>query len=390
MHDPASSTCEAAATNHIVCHHAEVADEQLAANRATLDVLLAFTALFSPVIPADSQCTQLAQAMGLAVEGGKPLHNLPVAAMEALLATLTPQQLQHNLDSMSLNNPSTMAAGEEGECAVDGKRTNGCGASSQAPLPIPLFNQKVAVFLRELCAHRAALPAPCDLTAIIFVEQRLSALALHALLSMLPALGGWLRPSPFMAQGKSMGASSFNPRTQASILQAFRAGKINCLVSTAVAEEGIDVKSCQLVVRFDLPRNAQSFLQSRGRARMRNSSLMVLVAAGEGADAELLQQMVQYEAELREQARINMETLGDEGEEMEDEGPTEEEGECGCMPERECWKVSCSKGKTRCPYSSFGACQWLALCGRPAVDVPVCRRCGGPEGAPCSINRGSG
>jgi endoribonuclease Dicer len=33
-------------------------------------------------------------------------------------------------------------------------------------------------------------------------------------------------------------------------LKAFKERKINCLVSTAVLEEGMDVKTCNLVVRF--------------------------------------------------------------------------------------------------------------------------------------------
>ena len=48
---------------------------------------------------------------------------------------------------------------------------------------------------------------------------------------------------------------------QSRILQRFRSGELNLLVSTAVAEEGIDVRSCQLVVRFDLPITAQSYIQ---------------------------------------------------------------------------------------------------------------------------------
>jgi endoribonuclease Dicer len=48
-------------------------------------------------------------------------------------------------------------------------------------------------------------------------------------------------------------------------------------VATQVLEEGVDVPSCHLVIRFDLPATARGFIQSRGRARMPNSDYVLLV-----------------------------------------------------------------------------------------------------------------
>ena len=64
---------------------------------------------------------------------------------------------------------------------------------------------------------------------------------------------------------------------QVSILARFRTGKLNCLVSTSVAEEGLDVPQCQLVIRFDLPSSLLAFVQSRGRARMVSSDMVFMV-----------------------------------------------------------------------------------------------------------------
>lgn len=52
---------------------------------------------------------------------------------------------------------------------------------------------------------------------------------------------------------------------------------MNLLIATSVGEEGLDIQTCCLVVRFDLPETVASFIQSRGRARMTNSKYVVLL-----------------------------------------------------------------------------------------------------------------
>ena len=41
----------------------------------------------------------------------------------------------------------------------------------------------------------------------------------------------------------------------------------NTLVSTNVVEEGLDVRSCNLVIKFDFPDNFRSYVQSKGRTQ---------------------------------------------------------------------------------------------------------------------------
>ncbi|KAI3317473.1 RNase3 domain-containing protein [Xylariaceae sp. AK1471] len=62
-------------------------------------------------------------------------------------------------------------------------------------------------------------------------------------------------------------------------LEDFRTDKINLLIATSVAEEGIDIPACNLIICFNAPSNLKSFIQRRGRARMENSKFILLSEA---------------------------------------------------------------------------------------------------------------
>jgi len=49
------------------------------------------------------------------------------------------------------------------------------------------------------------------------------------------------------------------------------------MVASDVLEEGIDIPKCNLVVKFDLPKNYRSYIQSKGRARHRSSKYYIMV-----------------------------------------------------------------------------------------------------------------
>lgn len=69
-------------------------------------------------------------------------------------------------------------------------------------------------------------------------------------------------------------------KDQINALDRFRGGQINCIFATQVAEEGIDVPDCDLIIRFDLYDSAIQYIQSKGRARQINSTYITMFENG--------------------------------------------------------------------------------------------------------------
>ena len=141
---------------------------------------------------------------------------------------------------------------------------------------------------------------------IIFVKERVTVTLLADLLSQFPAVCAKYRI------GTMVGTSNFSGRKRAlyefvranSGLEGFRRGDLNLLITTSVLEEGIDVPACNLVVCFDPPQTPKSFIQRRGRARMRGSRLIMLSNTSEDMlrKFQLLEEEMKklYEDEERE------------------------------------------------------------------------------------------
>ncbi|RKP18230.1 P-loop containing nucleoside triphosphate hydrolase protein, partial [Rozella allomycis CSF55] len=119
-----------------------------------------------------------------------------------------------------------------------------------------------------------------NIKCIIFVKRRISAIVLSYILSLI--LENEIN-NPRVAIGLNGGKRSTKP--QLSLLfnidsmesiNDFKNDKANILIATSVCEEGIDVSACNVVIRFDIPENMISFVQSRGRARKSNSKYIIL------------------------------------------------------------------------------------------------------------------
>ncbi|XP_022180231.1 endoribonuclease dcr-1 isoform X3 [Myzus persicae] len=61
------------------------------------------------------------------------------------------------------------------------------------------------------------------------------------------------------------------------IIKKFNDNVINVLITSEVLEEGVDIQTCNYVIRYDSPKNFPSYIQSKGRARSADSKFIVMV-----------------------------------------------------------------------------------------------------------------
>ncbi|KAG0238750.1 Dicer-like protein 1 [Actinomortierella wolfii] len=128
-----------------------------------------------------------------------------------------------------------------------------------------------------------------EFCGIIFVERRYAAYAVGELLRELEIFQGIFRVGLLVGHGGGKKGKDRSVRMmfneQNRVITDFRNGTYNLLVATKVAEEGLDIPSCNVVVRYDPVDSAISYIQSRGRARQ-HQSLFVLFLEHENRKSE--------------------------------------------------------------------------------------------------------
>lgn len=137
-----------------------------------------------------------------------------------------------------------------------------------------------------------------DFRAIIFVERVVSALVLPKVFAELPSLG-FVRCASLIGHNNSQEMRTCQMQ---DTIAKFRDGRVTLLVATSVAEEGLDIRQCNVVIRFDLAKTVLAYIQSRGRARKPGSDYILMVERGNLSHEAFLRNARNSEETLRKEA----------------------------------------------------------------------------------------
>lgn len=123
---------------------------------------------------------------------------------------------------------------------------------------------------------------------LIFVQQRSTARILsHVIRQFAKACPDLNIQADFVTGGSSNLPDTVEDvigrKKNRQVLEKFRQDKINLIIATSVLAEGIDLPVCNLVIRYanDTPNSCLSYIQTKGRARMKKSRYVMMVSNDE-------------------------------------------------------------------------------------------------------------
>ncbi|CAL1533205.1 unnamed protein product, partial [Lymnaea stagnalis] len=123
-----------------------------------------------------------------------------------------------------------------------------------------------------------------NLCGIVFVENRYIAFGLN---KVIEEVCSWDENLCFVKSchvtGQGLRSANGKPRVnrtykrQEEALRKFRTQECNLVIATLELEEGIDIPKCNLVIRFDPPKDFRAYALSKGRARARDAAYVILL-----------------------------------------------------------------------------------------------------------------
>lgn len=158
------------------------------------------------------------------------------------------------------------------------------------------MSSKVHALLRILSDH---FRTPNNIRCIVFVQQRWTAKLLSNLFEQDEGPKVARIKTGFLMGATDDGSSATSFRTQLQTIIDFKKGNLNCIFATSVAEEGLDIPDCNLIIRFDPCKTMIQYIQSRGRARQEDSTYVHMLEQGNGEHRRILYQNSANEHLLR-------------------------------------------------------------------------------------------
>jgi Fanconi anemia group M protein len=132
---------------------------------------------------------------------------------------------------------------------------------------------------------------------IVFTESRDTAETLTAF------LGEHFETRRFVGQGDREGSDGMTQKEQKETLEAFRDGAFEVLVSTSVAEEGLDVPEVDLVLFYEPVPTAIRSIQRKGRTGRQDEGKVIVLMAEDTRDEAYFWIARRREQEMEEELR---------------------------------------------------------------------------------------
>ncbi|XP_065263043.1 antiviral innate immune response receptor RIG-I [Emys orbicularis] len=121
---------------------------------------------------------------------------------------------------------------------------------------------------------------------LLFVTTRALVSALKKWIDENPTLS-YLKPDALMGRNKRNQQTGMTLSNQKDVLDSFKTnGDSKILITTAVADEGIDIAQCNLVLLYEYSGNVTKMIQVRGRGRAKDSKCILVTSKSEVAENE--------------------------------------------------------------------------------------------------------
>jgi ERCC4-related helicase len=134
-----------------------------------------------------------------------------------------------------------------------------------------------------------------DSKGIFFVRTKVHAQSICNWIESLPIASQYsIHPCVLTGHTRDTGMG-MTQVAQQEVMDSFHSGECNLLVATSVAEEGLDVPACNLVIRFQHVSNEIARVQTQGRARADESEGFIILSC----DTKKKMQEMRNEMRLR-------------------------------------------------------------------------------------------
>lgn len=131
----------------------------------------------------------------------------------------------------------------------------------------------------KLCQVLATFEAEGDaFRGIILVERDLTASMVTSMLQLTSL--NFLRVRYITSSGPNTDPEDTDNTRNSKMLEEFRNGAINLLVTTSVGEDLLDLSPATCVIRWDVPRNFISYCHSKAKAHPKRSRFIILFEKG--------------------------------------------------------------------------------------------------------------